>query len=73
MPDRISFFKTAVLLLEGPNVQIILVLLIFTPANFVSRETTVPKYGYFVVLASAEQTQNSRSWGSPDGRGVLVG
>jgi hypothetical protein len=48
MPDRISFFKTAVLLLEGPNVHIIFVLLIFTPANLVSRETTVPKYGYFV-------------------------
>jgi len=48
MPDRISFFKTAALLLEGPNVQIIFVLLIFAPINFVSCETTVPKYGYFV-------------------------
>jgi len=48
MPDRISFLKTADLLLEGPNVQIIFVLLIFAPVNFVSCETTVPKYGYFV-------------------------
>jgi hypothetical protein len=44
MPERTSFFKTAVLLLEGPNVQIIFVLLIFGYANFVSCETTVQKY-----------------------------
>ena len=31
MPARISFLKTSSLLLEGPNVQIIFVLLIFFP------------------------------------------
>jgi hypothetical protein len=48
IPERTSLFRTAALLLAGPNVQIILVLRIFAPANFVSCETTVSKYGYFV-------------------------
>jgi hypothetical protein len=36
------------LLLEGPNVQITFVLLIFAPVNCVSCETTVHQNGYFV-------------------------
>jgi len=43
MPDRISFFKTAALLLEGPNVQIIFVLLIFAPLNLINYETVIPE------------------------------
>jgi hypothetical protein len=48
MPASASFFKTAALLLEGPKVQIIFVLRIFAPANFVGFEVTLPKRDCFV-------------------------
>jgi hypothetical protein len=64
MPARTMSFNTETLLLEGPNVQIIFVLLIFTPVNFKIRETIISE-----VLIKQQEIMEDES---KTNRGLLM-